>query len=49
MTNPISIKISPEIIKELDKIAEKTERSRSQTIRLALRDFVKGEGNAERN
>ena len=42
----LSLKINPEIEKELDIIAKNTERSRSQVIRLAIKKYLEEEKNA---
>lgn len=40
MKNAISVKLSPEIKDKLDTIAKNTERSRSQVIRLAIKQLL---------
>ena len=39
----ISLELTKEIQGKLDKFAVKTERSRSQVIRLAIKKFLEGE------
>lgn len=40
----ISLEISKEIKIKLDNIARKTERTRSQVIRLAIKSFIENQG-----
>ena len=47
MNNLISFQIDPEVLQKLDKIAEEETRSRSNVIKIAIKEFLEKHGKSK--